>query len=365
MTCWLSAAEFADAAEISAQAARKAMRQALGGARWRDCALRVRGQHGAGARAGLRLEVDRASLPFELQLPADREEAPSSKDFRASQVVRVDQKRLQSISAAFGAKPQSADRSYAIAQAAEAAGHSPRTVYRWLRRYEHHGLRGLARKRPSNAGRARVLVSRPFDRAWFVQGGSLEGLEDLTGDVAKTLKGLWASRAEQAGGAEIRRLAEFLLLELTEARGMKLPADALRLSRRTVERFAAYRVVNQRRHDRTAYADARPRIRRDWTQLAPMERVIADVKHLDLVAQLGQPPAPVMRCSAGFDPNPTARQLLEERDQLRAGDLPLHDDLTPSVDAVDLEHRLGDIQAHRDDLSHGAPPSLPTSRCGG
>ena len=46
------------------------------------------------------------------------------------------------------------------------------------------------------------------------------------------------------------------------------------------------RVVNQRRNDRKAYADAQPRIRRDWTQLAPMERVIADVKHLDVIVRL-------------------------------------------------------------------------------
>jgi hypothetical protein len=169
--------------------------------------------------------------------------------------------------------------------AAEAAGRSRRTVYRWLRRYEAHGVRGLARKRPSNAGQRRVLVSRPFDRAWFVQGGGQDGLQDLADDLAKAMKGLWASRAEQAGGAEVRRLAEFLLLELTEARGLRLPREAMRLSRRTVELFAGYRVVNQRRHDRKAYADARPRIRRDWTQLAPMERVIADVKHLDVIVR--------------------------------------------------------------------------------
>ena len=86
-----------------------------------------------------------------------------------------------------------------------------------------------------------MQVFRPFDRAWLVQGGSQEGLEDLASDLVKALKGLWASRAEHAGCAEVRRLAEFLLLELTEARGMKLPSEALRLSRRVVECSATYR----------------------------------------------------------------------------------------------------------------------------
>jgi transposase-like protein len=285
MVRWISAEEFAEATQISVQAARKAMRQALHGAPWRDHLLRVRGCHGSGGRAGLRLEVDRESLPIELQSKFEGDPAAADGELRTSWASGSDQLRFQALPAALAAKPSSAARGDAVALAAEATGRSPRTVYRWLRRYEHHGLRGLARKRPSNAGLARVLVSRPFDRAWRVQGGTEEGLEDLARDLVKALKGLWASRAEQAGGAEVRRLAEFLLIELTEARGLKMPKEATRLSRRMVERFATYRVVNQRRHDRKAYSDARPRIRRDWTQLAPMERVVADVKHLDVIVR--------------------------------------------------------------------------------
>ncbi len=283
MAHWISAEDFADAAEISVQAARKAMRQALHGAPWRDHILRVRGCHGSGGRAGLRLEVDQESLPIALRFAG--EPAGTENELRTSWASASYQQRLQALPAALAAKPMSAARSEAVALAAEATGRTPRTVYRWLRRYDDHGLRGLARKRPSNAGLTRVLVSRPFDRAWRVQGGSEEGLQDLARDLVKALKGLWASRAEQAGGAEVRRLAEFLLLELTEACGMTLPKEATRLSRRMVERFAAYRVVNQRRHDRKAYSDARPRIRRDWTQLVPMERVVADVKHLDVIVR--------------------------------------------------------------------------------
>ena len=40
-----------------------------------------------------------------------------------------------------------------------------------------------------------------------------------------------------------------------------IEASALRLSRRRVERFAHYRVVNQRRNDRKAFDDAKPQIR--------------------------------------------------------------------------------------------------------
>lgn len=205
--------------------------------------------------------------------------------FRSTAHSDVTSQRLQAISAALAARPRSPARVDAILLAAEITGRSTRTVHRWIRRYEEHGLRGLARKRPLNAGQPRVWISRPFDRVWFVAGGSEEGLHELARNLSDALKGLWASRAERAGAAEIRRLAEFLLLELGEANGMALPREAHRLSRRAVERFAAYRVVNQKRNDRKAYDDGRPRIRRDWTQLAPMERVVADVKHLDVIVR--------------------------------------------------------------------------------
>ncbi|MFN9926996.1 MAG: hypothetical protein ACK53I_08670 [Phenylobacterium sp.] len=57
------------------------------------------------------------------------------------------------------------------------------------------------------------------------------------------------------------------------------------MSRRRVEAFAPFRIVNQRRNDRKAFDDAKPRIRRDWTGLATMERVVGDVKHLDVIVR--------------------------------------------------------------------------------
>lgn len=73
-------------------------------------------------------------------------------------------------------------------------------------------------------------------------------------------------------------------------------------------------------------------------------------RQLHLVAELGQPAAPMVRRGAGLAPAPARRQRLEERDPLRPRELPLHDDPALSIDAMDLKHRLGDIQARRDDL---------------
>ncbi|MDP3172820.1 MAG: helix-turn-helix domain-containing protein [Phenylobacterium sp.] len=279
---WISTDAFAQLAGISVQAARKALRLGSQGKPWRGAAIRVRRLR---ARGGLAYQVSVASLPDELR-PADKAVRNARQLPALRSTVEQDHvalRRWDTISTAFAHPCQSPDRAVAIAEAARAIGCSKRTLYRWLSQYEQHGFRGLSRARPSNAGLARVLVSRVFDRAFRGRGYSNRIHRDIAAELELALKGLWASRAEQAGSREVRRLAEFLLLEICERRGVQLPADALRLSRRYVERFSLYRVVNTRRNDRKAFDDAKPRIRRDWTDLAPMERIVADVKHLDVI----------------------------------------------------------------------------------
>ena len=158
-----------------------------------------------------------------------------------------------------------------------------RTLARWTAAYEAHGLNGLGRRRPANAGRPRIVVSRPFDTAFRQAGHAPELLAQIGAKVDQAAKALWASRAEIAGWAAIRRDVEFILLETCEALGVTVPEAALRLSRRHIERFAQFRIVNTFRNDRKAYDDAKPRIRRAWTHMDPMRCVVADVKHVDVI----------------------------------------------------------------------------------
>jgi hypothetical protein len=286
---WLSTVEFARTVAISPQAARRALRDSLRGRPWRGRHLTVRQVLVAGGRGGLGYEVAAASLPSGLVLvsipspPATGALSPE-RTVASRQDGRVLQ-RLAIISPAVQHPAQSRARAEAVNRASFETCKSPRTLYRWIAQYEAHGVRGLGRVSGAKAARRRVGVSRRFDQAFRAAGYAEPLLANLTADFEKTLKGLWVSRAEQAGVTEIRRLAEFLLLELCEAKGVVLPPEALRVSRRGVERFAHYRVVNQRRNDRKAYDDAKPRIRRDWTGLGPMERVVADVKHLDVIVR--------------------------------------------------------------------------------
>jgi hypothetical protein len=284
---WLPTATFAQIAGISPQAARRALREGLHGRPWRERHLQVRHVLVAGGRGGLGYEVEAASLPRELTLDmvlVERSDpAPISERSMARGQDALVLKRLEMITPALQHAAGARLRAEAVGRASFEAMTSPRTLYRWISQYEAHGLRGLARASGCKTAARRVCVSRPFDQAFRAAGYSDALLAKLTGQFERALKGLWISRAEQAGVTEIRRLAEFLLLEICEANGVILPADAMRLSRRGVERFAHYRVVNQRKNDRKAYDDAKPRIRRDWTGLAPMERVVADVKHLDVI----------------------------------------------------------------------------------
>lgn len=283
---WITARSFAEAAGITPQAARAALRGAQGGRLWRGRRLVVQRRLGRGGRGGLSHQVELGSLPDDVR--ARLRDAALPAPSPAHPTVPLNQRTLEKLSAveALLAQPAgSRARRCAAEHAARMHRVTARTIYRWLARYDRHGLRGLGRVQPSNRGKRRVRVSRAFDRAYLATGLPAAGLEKITAQVDQALKGLWASRAEQAGGPEVRRLAEFILVEACEQRGLELPASALRLSRRRVERFAHYRVVNQRRNDRKAFDDAKPRIRRDWTALAPMERVVADVKHLDVIVQ--------------------------------------------------------------------------------
>jgi hypothetical protein len=52
---------------------------------------------------------------------------------------------------------------------------------------------------------------------------------------------------------------------------------------------------------------------------------------------------PMVRRAAGFDTDQTWRQLLEERQDIATLQLPANNHLSASVNAVNLENRLGDV----------------------
>src|SRR5450756_1108412 len=70
----------------------------------------------------------------------------------------------------------------------------------------------------------------------------------------------------------------------------------------------------------------------------------------NLMAELRQLTRPIVRRGAGFHADKATRQHFEERHHLAAAELLSDDDLLGRVDAVNLEHVLGDIQTDRGNL---------------
>jgi hypothetical protein len=285
---YVSADEFAVEADISPQAARKIIRGASAGRAWRGVHLEIRPVFGRGGKSGLRYEVSLNSLLEALGDDLDGLSETISDDYRPT--VAGDQgavvgARFAAVQTALQHRRGTEARAASIRAEVAKGEHSERTLQRWIGQYERHGMPGLARKRPENAGKKRVVVSRHFDQAFRAEGYAEDVLNEIGALIDEKLKAIWASRAEAAGATDVGLRAEHELWKACCAKGINVSAAAMRLSRRHVERFVHFRHVNLFRNNRKAFDDGQPRIRRDWTQTAPMARIVADVKHLDVIVQ--------------------------------------------------------------------------------
>lgn len=286
---WLSTAEFADVADITRRSATRIIMGAARSVPWRGHTLEVRRTFGRGGRSGLSYEVSLRSLSAALEEPlsdAPEPYAPTpSRTWRYN--ASADQracmaKRLAVIEEAVQHAPGSAERAAEIAEAVK-RGTPLSTVKRWIRLYEAHGAFGLARKRPTDAGAARIVVSEPFDRAFREAGHPERVLAQLGAMMEQRRRDVWASPAQRAGVNEVARRLEHELWKFCGELGVKVPEAAMRLSRRYAEQDRHFSHVDVWKHDAKRFADGAPHIVRDLTKGPPMLSVVADVKHLDLV----------------------------------------------------------------------------------
>ena len=299
---WLSVGELAPILGTTPQGVRKRLKRAL------RCPLgdwTVREVPGRGGRSGVRYEVALSSLPEAIQ-KAFRDQNPDACDnvSQASppmalalpapaaphlpRVATAEETRralalFKQIEPATREGLTSRERGLAVRQIVQATGLPRKTVYTHLQRYQQHGLEGLLRRRPVNAGEARCAVSMSFDRAFIAAGHPADLLPELGAFVTENLKGLWKGQAADGGENDIGRLAGFLLFERCEELNAPMPLEACVIGRRRVREFRRYKMVNIRDNDAAQFRAMLPTIRRDWTRFAPMEIVIADVKHLDVL----------------------------------------------------------------------------------
>ncbi|MFZ4605225.1 MAG: hypothetical protein ACOYM5_03110 [Caulobacter sp.] len=344
---YLGVDEFAASAGFSRQAASKALARAAAGHPWRGHHLEVRQVHGRGGKHGLRYQVSLTSLSEALgddlselmELPCGEGAIP----LPAANQGAVVGERWAIIKDALD-YPPGAKRAAAVKAAATASRKGERTLRKWIADYEKHGLHGLARRQPVNAGQARIHVSRAFDRAFRAAGHDEATLAEIGDHMEGRIKAIWASRAEAGGATNVQLFAEHELWKACRTRGIEVPEAALRLSRRHVERFAYFRQVNLWRNNRKAFEDGKPRIQRDWTALAPMARIVGDVKHLDVIVTRpdGSTAWPKI---VGFQDSGTGRVFF----------YPL---LLPSRDGVRQEHVIEAFIAMVSDPEWGFPSGL-------
>jgi hypothetical protein len=298
---WLNCDDFAALICVTDRHARRLLSQAQASGRLHDYPIAVRVAKGRGGRSGLRYEVLLNSLPEALQrafngdLEADPETsafgadvfrpAPIPKFIAARRQSAVEAKRYAALRLVMQTEPGTPERARAIRDASHHHDVPERTIQRWVQRCEAHGwdLDAFGRKKPADAGRQRVWVSRAFDKRFRAAGYGQAELEQLADWLTREIAAWWQSPVQRAGWKRVRLEVLTSLRRECAARGFDLPRCAFDISRRRIEELRFHRAVDVMKHDAKRHDDAKPRIRRDNSRFQPMEQIVMDVKPLDCV----------------------------------------------------------------------------------
>lgn len=270
---------------------------------WRGATLVVRTVRGRGGRSGLRYEVLVSSLPIDLQerlkgavrtIDAPRQLADGRGAERDWWNVILHPARIH--------PKGSRGRGAAIADilSRAASGHltdwcgrpikpSRRTIERKLEALDLHGLAGITPKHRCDKGAAKVLISMAWDKAVPFD---TDDKVAIAGCLREYLRGLYKAgfaigRMHQLGAQKLNSLTATYLGKLSPqvaASAAALPDSVFKLPRAFIEAERKYREVAIHRKDHKFYEDARkPRIQRTSEGMEPMEVVVGDVHHLDIV----------------------------------------------------------------------------------
>ena len=153
-----------------------------------------------------------------------------------------------------------------------------KTLYDWVKRYKEQGLAGLLKVPRSDAGKAKVKVSRKFDNA--SQGYLDDAQRTALADALKLfIRGCWKAGEPVS---KVQHLAQLFLREQARKLGF-LPndPDVFAIHRTRLNRERHYAKVYRHKFDRKASEDSRYRVRRDASGLRPMEVVVGDFHHMN------------------------------------------------------------------------------------
>jgi Mu transposase, C-terminal len=292
---FISSPHFAEISGISLQRARALCSEFAAGHRseWQGHALKVRVVKGKGGASGKQYEVAIDSLPehFKARLkPAQALViAPSRALARSRGGIEAGywHTLLQPVLALpKGSAARTAAYSAIRAQPNIKDGkpHSPSrsSLTRRMANIEAEGMAGLARPQRADAGKPRVILSRQWDKAVPFDD---ETKGKIAASVRDYIRGLVKGAARIS---KVRVLARDYLVRTTQAYGHrpnegKALERACSIPKHMVEAENAYKAVYRHKFDRKASEDAAPRGRRHIGGLEPMEVVVMDVHHCNVL----------------------------------------------------------------------------------
>lgn len=297
---WISAVELASLAGIERQSANRICRKicAKPESRWDGAALIVRSVEGRGGKSGMQYQVRLDSLPEDLQHHWNASRGPLERPSKHVQSTDLSRKWdwFREVFAEVLAHP-AGSRARGAAKA-ELVGKEVRdwngrrivlkrsTIDRWINDYEAHGIRGLTRQSRADKGKRRIIVSRQWDK--LVRGRLDEDvMQRIAGILHEYIAGLMQANTARKLALP---LAAKKLEDVTRKFGYR-PNDpatlrkACKISIKTYSRFLDHKKVHRFRRDRKASDDALPRNRRTIAGLRPMEIVVADWHHCNVLVE--------------------------------------------------------------------------------
>ncbi|MCC2102568.1 MAG: hypothetical protein KDJ20_00270 [Hyphomicrobiales bacterium] len=156
---------------------------------------------------------------------------------------------------------------------------SIRTLERRCAGYDADGMAALGRKRRSDAGRNRVVISRAWDKA--VTGASEAGKAEVREELLGYIR---AQHKNHEGPGNIAYKAALRLAQFTRERlGIDPPPGTCAIPPGLIAAEYHFRRAAMRRLDAKAFADASPGVTRTRAGMRPMQLVFGDVHHMDIL----------------------------------------------------------------------------------
>jgi hypothetical protein len=159
---------------------------------------------------------------------------------------------------------------------------SLRTLCRKVAKIEAHGMAGLARAKRADAGQSRTILSRQWDAYVPFDDATKTKIADA---VRQEIRGFVKGGARPS---KTRVLVRDYLVRTTQAYGFrpnttKALEKACSIPKHMIDAESKFKAVYQFKNDRKASEDNAPRIRRHTHNLMPMEIVVMDVHHINVL----------------------------------------------------------------------------------